>query len=935
MPLGPRYIPRGVPEAGGTPPPPPPPGQTGIFDLTANPSFDPQNPTIKTGVAFNQEMKDIYNGLLNYYIEGEGELGTEAEFNMATQLGNQDSYNVGRYGYRLFGVFMVFFRLTGDLRLLDAIARYANFGYNGMWTANSNGGNWPSFETSGIEYHEERTWVYTQNTGDFYGNDTHETDTPRAFNTFIQAALALHMNRNETSPKYGAGYYATQADKWIAVYEGYRKIWSADASWDSSWPNGITASNMNSWYNGYWYGSGSWRRQPSNQWPMNRRTFTHTNTGSLCLHYFMGRLLGLENLGQMAMDDLLAKFTNQEVYYQTSGGKEYAFWSRAYSSLTSSVYMHPLTYAEYTIIDLVNMWLDGVPDISDRIFKAAANTYADRCLKGTISSFTSWPDMGGGSDRTGMNVAGETITMPTACNAGAGFCVDKTEYQMVYFGSALLIPWNTKLHDWLRAGWMRRNGSFSSPKLLSVIAGIFLKNALELGGGTTPPPPTPVGFESGDETFGFLGRQFFHSQNPTATASTTLKDGTTFNQAMRTYYNGVLAFLNKSGTWYDVRTDDDNLYTYARYIRDGAVPLLDTFRLTGDLRLLDKVCDYLDGMAAELAVGWNASGRNLYNTSVWDSSDWSPYRCWIGRQSGLGDNYGTDISTGNTMNHAKILFWVSMAAYACYVNRQLVSPSGIPNRYRDTADFWKNWIQNDLQPTWQGTAAPTPSWRPNYEGLRYPTRRASSTDYPFVWNPGDSHSSHDTVLAMHYYGLLFNNPNAMAARDSLQGLYRTQEFVPVQSDQGTAVVWSHGFRAAGSPSTQLQGSIYVGYTLGSTLTVWLAGFDPLWTQEKQRQPVRAFDEWCLLDNGTGANDIGGGVTRGGLDPYASGSGFSVGSAVTYGFGASVVFGSTRVRDIMVANQLSYGSGFNSPNYHPIPCYMFMRESLRAASIISE
>lgn len=464
------------------PPPPPPPPTSGVFDLVANPNFDPVNPTIKTGDAFNQEMKDIYQGLLDYYIEGSGELGLNNTTNILIQLGNQDSYNVARYAWRLFGPFVIFFRLTGDLRLLDAIARYANLAYNGgMWTANSNNGQFHPNEATGMAYHEKRTWIWTQSAStDFWGNDKHPTDTPGAFNCLVMAAAALQANRNEVSPEHGAGYYASEADKWLAVYEGYRQVWSADPSWDGSWPNGITASDMNGWYDGYWEG-GNYDRQPSNQWPMNRRTFTHSNMESASLHYHMGKLLGLESLGQMAIDDLMGKFVDREVYYDEVGGNPTAFYGRAFTSLISgTTYLMPQTYQEYVVVDLVNLWLEGDPGtrVTLEMLEALANGYKEWGLKvGNTSALLGACDVGGGSAKTGTNASGQTITLADACSS-AGFCADHSESSVLYYGSGIWAGFNDNLYDWMKAGLLRRDGSLKKPRTTSVLAGLFLKNAL-------------------------------------------------------------------------------------------------------------------------------------------------------------------------------------------------------------------------------------------------------------------------------------------------------------------------------------------------------------------------------------------------------------------------------------------------------------------------
>lgn len=443
-----------------------------------------------------------------------------------------------------------------------------------------------------------------------------------------------------------------------------------------------------------------------------------------------------------------------------------------------------------------------------------------------------------------------------------------------------------------------------------------------------PEPGQVTDFSDGYDTYGFRATNF-HATGEITTGS-TLKDGTPFTSDMVANYKALLYAAGGGDSAYSTYLPNDHIYHYGRYVRNGMSAYLSAFRMTGDLRLLDRVCDYLDTMATKLAVGWGGSNRNLYDHNAWGSSDWSPSRCWIGRHNGMGVNYGTDISSSSTMNHAKIIASVAEAAWAFEVNADLTSPGTGTKRYAAAADFWRTWLL-EFQVSWQGGG--TSGWRDNYRGLRYPTRRAGTNDWPFLCNAGDSHSTVSTILAMRYWHLLFNEPKALAGRDRLQSGWRDQELSKFTYDGTPVAVWGHGFRAEGSPNPRLQGTTYVGYHLSDGLAIWLSGFDPQWTSDAYKRTVNAFDKFTLNNDGSVNGTIGGDQDRGGLT-YDAGEASRPGKGqiAFFGYGQCLAFSSQRVANILTSIQNSHGGGFDAPTYHTIPSGLFMRGALQALGV---
>lgn len=464
-----RYVIRGAPS-----PAEPPPITTGTFNLLADSSFDGAH--LKDGTPFTGRMAEIYAGLKNFYIDGQGVLGRDTETNVENRLGSGNSYNIGRGGFRGLMPITTFYRLTGDLELLDELARLGTIAYNSMRT------DWHPDASTTRTPHGKRTWVWTygpstQNT-DMWGTDAHLTDTHRAFAALAPVALALHLNRGHTSP--GGYNYGALADQWIAAYEGYEQVWTADAAWDGSWPSGSLVPET---YKGFW-SAGSYSRPQKDQWPTNKRTLTHSNWGAMVLNYYMGRLLGKsESVWLDAVDSILEPFVNQEVYTTTTPSGQAAFYSRSFSSLTSSsMYLQPVTYSEYVVMDMVQLYLDGNP--RSRIVPAESLRRLMRAYAWWVSNSdgSGKADIGGSVPRSGTNKSGHSINLPDACSA-AGFCADRTRYQMCFYGLNVGLAWDDTgiLEPRAVSAW---NDYFSNgrddwlePSFLTVPVGVFMKEA--------------------------------------------------------------------------------------------------------------------------------------------------------------------------------------------------------------------------------------------------------------------------------------------------------------------------------------------------------------------------------------------------------------------------------------------------------------------------
>lgn len=469
MPLAP-YL--SIPRVTATYTVPEPPGpNTGNFDLFVNTSFNPASPTLKDGTPFTSTMNSIYDGIIDHWVNGPGQTNAASDINLISQLNGGNAYDIGRAVYRELVALIQLFRATGDIRLLDELARLSELGYGSMRTT------WAPGNSISREPHGERFWAWTQgdpSTFSDWGGDRHLSDTPRSFRTFAQIAHVFDLNRSAVS---GSGYnFGTLADKWQSVFQGYERVWSRKG--DGYYP---ASCEVESTYTGYFRTGVGFVRAGNNEYPINKRANTHANMACAALSYYMARVLDKDAVGEEGYDEIIDMFTTKEVGYSTESFGEVALFGRGFWNLSPTEdYLIPITYNEYVVEDLVDFYLEG-----------NRNSYidADRMFSGLVRAYANWvtndstiePDIGGGVTRSGTNEEGTFHTWQDACSAG-GFCSDRTRAQLGTYGSALMMAWDTEgsYTDSVVSSWedyYSGNGTWSQPEHIVVPVGMFLKEA--------------------------------------------------------------------------------------------------------------------------------------------------------------------------------------------------------------------------------------------------------------------------------------------------------------------------------------------------------------------------------------------------------------------------------------------------------------------------
>jgi hypothetical protein len=297
------------------------------------------------------------------------------------------------------------------------------------------------------------------------------------------------------------------------------------------------------------------------------------------------------------------------------------------------------------------------------------------------------------------------------------------------------------------------------------------------GPGPTPPPTPPAGGLSDDyETIGSEGWEGFNALNP------KLKDGTTIaGSSLWLYYDTSMSWAFNTGLEHtNIETtmagEGRGMYNISR---SGSGPwtwMMMLFRLTGDLRLLDRLLDGLDAAwgspyrtTAWVTEYWVAPITNSSNFSHCDypsgpNDPWSPYNKWVSRESNPNsDNIyqGTDLRFERT----KMATIVAEAAWVLHVNRNKTSPAG-----RDYAAEAEKWTQAlvDYFRTWSEDSAAC--WAGNYRSDQWVdgsigSQRAAWGEYPVFASVRDSHLAVGESLTHWYYGMLGLNRNQGAALD--------------------------------------------------------------------------------------------------------------------------------------------------------------------------
>jgi len=454
-------------------------------------------------------------------------------------------------------------------------------------------------------------------------------------------------------------------------------------------------------------------------------------------------------------------------------------------------------------------------------------------------------------------------------------------------------------------------------------------------------------FGDGYDTIGLEGNASFNPVSP------TLKDGTAITgDGLTNHDAAVYAVLNPTpGSEADIEASlaSDNSYDVARAAQNTLDAITHLFRLTGDLRLLDRLCDGYAALEASWGVPWDATlyphvdyaGRSDQDLcdGAGESDPWSPHPKVVFKQSSYWAA-GTDL---DPLQQTKIYSAMARFAWALHVNRGKTSPGGY--NYDTLADTWGGAIEDHVD-TWSGAGAEC--WRPNYHGDQYNSTydvKAAWGTYP-VLSRNESHAALATIQLTYYTGRLgdtglWNIPNPGNAltksHDMAASINNSLVDCAGGSTYGDSIIWSHSSLFTGG-TDESQPATYTGYMAQYWTDLWMSGyFRDVFTADRMMKISRAFAN--MMDTGSVAaagddatlGTIAGGGILCGLNSNWSSSPRTALQVVSRGTSTMVAFAplsEPKLESDSTLVQNVAGGGYTTPEWGVIPAAQFVGWALR-------
>jgi hypothetical protein len=283
-----------------------------------------------------------------------------------------------------------------------------------------------------------------------------------------------------------------------------------------------------------------------------------------------------------------------------------------------------------------------------------------------------------------------------------------------------------------------------------------------------------------------------------------------------------------------------DVYVYAHTLQAYVQSVLATFRLTGDLELLDHVDEIAQVMRSKLRDAWRGTLDGTNGTK-------DGYLNWVYAYGDDEAARGKDTSRGSEMKtHAM----VAMIAHALDLNRDLESPGG--RDYGAHADFWRDYLVNHFEAKWR-------------------ERNDVPTGFPFLMRP-HTHT-YSAWMRYHYYMSRLTGEAGYHAEANRMADVIWGELRPVETATGIAYVWARSVLAEGGAADDLHPTTHARFVFGDVVEMHLEGFHRWASAEEMARYARTFTELIIDDqepvrNGFAA-DIGGGRARAGLRSDAS------------------------------------------------------------------
>ena len=467
----------------------------------------------------------------------------------------------------------------------------------------------------------------------------------------------------------------------------------------------------------------------------------------------------------------------------------------------------------------------------------------------------------------------------------------------------------------------------------------------------TAPASAPAAgvFSDGYDTYGLEGNEAFSPASP------TLKDGTAIAGDMLTYHSAYTYWRDNQQSasleWNLASSSvlgSTNAYDAARRGQPIQTAIMQSFRMTGDLRDLDALCAGFDALQANLTTAWSDFVLGGLVASLCDGASGPnyPYSPYLK----LNQSYDANGNDLDRLNQMKLWQLVAEFTWALHLNQDKTSPGGV--NYGTRLTYWKARLL-DFVKTWSETS--NECWAVNnYKGVdagstsgisnvtAYRERQTWGL-YPFAMR-NESHAGLNSLLLHHYLGLLgqhaslgiANPADATIAADEMAAAARTNGYrACTNADHGDSLVFPHNSPFTGGDATP-QGSTYMGYQGAALVSMWMVG---RWrTEFPTSDMLKLGSAFAWAHDGTTGqmySRVNRGVEGCGLNADDTGPGATAtdnslkGQAVL-----PIVFDPGGSKMASIASALMTLSGGSTADRAAIPSALFLRKALEAIGDVS-
>jgi hypothetical protein len=330
----------------------PSPVQSFRYALRGDPSFSAEN--------LPSEAREWYDEVWSVLTSSAGDYATG-------QADSDDLYNYARGLHTHILSLLTVFRVTGDLALLDDVARLTQLMRSHLhdsWRGTRDG-------TNGTK-DGYLNWVERQSSSATYrGKDTHQVNEMRAHSLMAQVAWTFQNNRDLESP--GGVPYGELADFWQDYLVNH-----FEAKWRER------------------------NQVPWPKFPFLERNGMPSQMNWIRYHHYMHLLTGKPEYDREAkrLSDEMFEFEFREV--DTDAGPAYVWpGSRESAEGGSRDYLQPTIYSRYIMADAVDLHFEGYYHWANpRVVTAMANTLSEFIMDNGATDFAR--DVGGGESMAGL-----------------------------------------------------------------------------------------------------------------------------------------------------------------------------------------------------------------------------------------------------------------------------------------------------------------------------------------------------------------------------------------------------------------------------------------------------------------------------------------------------------------------------------------------------